>query len=820
MSYFETKTLELGADLFIESNNLYEYADKVRVRAARNAPELAGNEDPEMRKKKTWKDQKKLLRQYEEACDDDGFVQITLRRSANKPYGRVFPKGGRGFCMMKRRTRHAIMGARYVDFDLGNCHVAIYHDTLSRNCPDDDLSALKHIIDKREELNAQYGKDKAFWPALLYGLKTDVPRDPFFHQQLLPAISRGLDRIKKDNLELYKAVCDSKEDGKNPDGAFLSAYLSEIETRIISDIIQHLFISTEVLQYGDKKPVCAYEYDGFKLLAEAVERYGGVAILLEDLNKYIVDKWGFTNVKLVNKPMESALDLSDYLEQAEEELEMEAEKQKKKRKRGGDDDEFQAAKIEFEERHFKVMDPIQFGRIKPDDSVRLLSEYELVQIYRNHRLPGFIKRWLDTPDIRTYETIDFFPPPLTCPSDTFNAYRGLKVEQTYDARRAAYEGLSEEEKAATAVRFQLVMTHIFNQSGCDDSVYEYQLSWISFLIQRPGEKPMTALVILSDQGTGKGLLWTFIGKTILGDSLFYYDPKADNLLGKFALATKNRVLVVSDESNGKDNKEFFDTMKARITETTQVIEQKGKDKIVTNDCSSWVLLSNKSFVVDIEPSDRRYCVFRASDNRANDSTYFTPLLQAMKDPFVAMLFYEFCKIRDISDFDPRIRPVTEAYYQAKSQSRPIVSKFIHDYLERHNFLVKEKVTNSLGQEVEEYTRRDLVYANEFFESFQYYLTDIGGDKSKWRRDRFGTAVMAEIGKMEPCEVDGKRSMKQVMKTKRNDRRCYILDTKHIMEKFAKQGYVEKEDAEEDVTHCTLPVYRDPMLDPDEDQRRW
>jgi len=74
--------------------------------------------------------------------------------------------------------------------------------------------------------------------------------------------------------------------------------------------------------------------------------------------------------------------------------------------------------------------------------------------------------------------------------------------------------------------------------------------------------------------------------------------------------------------------------------------------------------------------------------------------------------------------------------------------------------------------------------------------------------------------MEPCEVDGKRSMKQVMKTKRNDRRCYVLDTRHIMEKFAKQGYVEREDAEEDVTRCELPVYRDPMLDPGEDHRRW
>ena len=651
-------------------------------------------------------------------------------------------------------------------------------------------------------------------------MKTNVPEDAYFEEQLLPAIARGVRLIKADNADLYKTVCDSGRDATNPNGTFLSAYLQEIETRLISDIIHYLFQSTDVLEYGDKKPVCAYEFDGFKLLAEAVERYGGMAPLLEDLNKRIADKWGFTNVQLVNKPMDSALDLGDYLEQAEEELEMEAEKQKKKRKRGDDGDNgFQAIKMEFEKTNFKIMKPVTYARIM-DGALDLLPRRMMIEAYEHYPGKSFINWWTEQPDIRIFKKIDFFPPPLKCPEDVYNTYQGLKVEQTLEACRATYEALSVEEKAAKTDGYDRIMTHIFNQSGCDDNSCTYVLNWIAQLIQRPGEKPQVALVIRSDQGSGKNILWNFIGNCLLGDRHFYCTEKADNLMGKFAMGTKDSILVVLDEASGKENKAFSEVMKARITETKQVFESKGKDKVVINDCTSWVVLSNKQFVVNVESSDRRHSIHEASNRHINDPAYFVPLVDAMEDPIVAMLVYDFFKNLDITGFNPRNRPVTEAYYQAKTQSRPLVSKFIHDYLQRHNFLVQEKFTNSLGQEVEDYTRRELVYANDFFESFQYYLTDIGGDKSKWRRDSFGTAVMAEIGKMEPCEVDGKRSMKQVMKTKRNDRRCYVLDTRHIMEKFAKQGYVEREDAEEDVTRCELPVYRDPMLDPGEDHRRW
>ena len=820
MTYFQTKTLALSVDLFIQDKPLYEYADKVRVRAARIAPEVACDEDPGMHKN-TWKDKKKLLRLYEDARDDNGFVEVTLRRSANKSYGRVYPKGGLGFCILKRPVRHAIMGGLYTDFDLRNCHVAIFHDTLSRNYPADNWSALKRILDEREELNDFYMKDKAFWPSLLYGKKDDVPGDAFFKKQLLPAISKGVKRIREDNPELYKAACDSKEDPKNPYGTFLYAYLSEVETRVISEIIQHLSVSTDVLEYGDKKPVCAYEYDGFKLLTEAVERYGGEARLLEVLNNHIVDKWGFTNVKLMNKPMESALDLGDYLEQAEEELEREAQKQQKKRKRGDGDtvNDFQAIKIEFEKTNCKIMKPVAYARII-DGEIDLIPRAKLIEAYEHSPGKAFINWWTEQENIRLYKRIDFFPPPLQCPPDVYNTYQGLHVEQTLDECRATYEALSPEEKAVKMEGYNLIMTHIFNQSGCDDNAYVYSKNWIAQMIQRPGEKPQVALVIRSEQGSGKNMLWSYIGNNLLGPRHFYSTEKADNLMGKFAMGLKDRILVVLDEASGKENKAFSEVMKARITEIQQVFESKGKDKVVINDCTSWVILSNKQFVVEIESSDRRYYVIEASNRHNTDPAYFILLADAMKDPIVTMLVYDYFKTLDITGFNPRNRPVTEAYYQAKGQSRSLVSKFIHDYLQRHKFLVKEKVTNSLGQEVEEYTRKELVYANDFFESFQYYLTDIGGDKSKWRRDSFGTAVMAEIGKMEPCVVNGKRSMKQVMKRKRNDRRCYILDTKHIMERFAKQGYVEKEDAEEDMTPCALPIFRDPMLDPEEDQRRW
>ena len=50
---------------------------------------------------------------------------------------------------------------------------------------------------------------------------------------------------------VQNCVRDSGSDATNPNGTFLSAYLQEIETRLISDIIHYLFQSTDVLEYGD-----------------------------------------------------------------------------------------------------------------------------------------------------------------------------------------------------------------------------------------------------------------------------------------------------------------------------------------------------------------------------------------------------------------------------------------------------------------------------------------------------------------------------------------------------------------------------------------
>eukprot|EP00624_Nannochloropsis_granulata_P003272 evm.model.NODE_26644_length_6815_cov_38.338516.2 len=66
------------------------------------------------------------------------------------------------------------------------------------------------------------------------------------------------------------------------------------------------------------------------------------------------------------------------------------------------------------------------------------------------------------------------------------------------------------------------------------------------------------------------------------------------------MGTEDRLLVVLDEASGKENKAFSKVMKARITET--------QHKLVLNDCTSWIVLSNKPLVVDHESSDRRYFI--------------------------------------------------------------------------------------------------------------------------------------------------------------------------------------------------------------------
>ena len=289
MAFYKIDELDPNAK-YAQSLIVYEHSDPVRLQALLLCPDLENVDKEHITQNKQrrgkWSNHKKAIDAYMSKMDADGFVEVLLRRSSKSVYGRLYPAGEMSFCFMKREARNAVMADEWVDFDLACSHLSILTDVLMMYFPQENWEKLLYVRDNRESLCKKYNKDKQFWSALLYCKTTGVPDHEFF-KNLLATIHRATSLISSKNPTLFNHVqhtAEAEDEGKEYKsvlGTFLYTYLSEIETRVIIDLLAYCQKETDLLKFqGKLPPVCSYEFDGLKLRKEAVDRRGSVAAVL------------------------------------------------------------------------------------------------------------------------------------------------------------------------------------------------------------------------------------------------------------------------------------------------------------------------------------------------------------------------------------------------------------------------------------------------------------------------------------------------------------------------------------------------------------
>jgi hypothetical protein len=138
----------------------------------------------------------------------------------------------------------------------------------------------------------------------------------------------------------------------------------------------------------------------------------------------------------------------------------------------------------------------------------------------------------------------------------------------------------------------------------DDIIYNYVINWLSFLIQNPGKKTLTALVLISPQGAGKNTFVIPLLKIMAPYSKLI--DKIDDITGRFNGVLENLVLGVINECRS-DRKAKVDAngLKGIITEDQVRIENKGKDKRQAENVANLIFMSNNMLPFKQEVDDRR-----------------------------------------------------------------------------------------------------------------------------------------------------------------------------------------------------------------------
>lgn len=231
------------------------------------------------------------------------------------------------------------------------------------------------------------------------------------------------------------------------------------------------------------------------------------------------------------------------------------------------------------------------GPVRPSTKLVTISDY-----------------WLTTPGVaRRYNRLVFAPPgsPEVVTADDFNIWGGLSV-------------------APNKGDWSAIHDYILNVlCAGNEELLHWVLNWIAALVQQPGRRAMSAVLLKGAQGTGKTTLGRFIGSFFREmDWVHLTDPA--RLTARFNSYLANKPFVVADEAVW-GTAAAADLLKGLITEPTIQAEQKYRPVEEVPNLMHLLVISNHETPLPVERGDRRFCVLEVSDARKQDTAYFTDL---------------------------------------------------------------------------------------------------------------------------------------------------------------------------------------------------
>jgi hypothetical protein len=702
----------------------------------------------------------------------DGSVQVTYQKRLDM--GRRYADNSLSLQNFKKNIRHSLCYDNKMDMDMVNCHPVLLSQYCNKNgiicdrLDDYILHRDSHLQELMTACSINRNLAKDFVLCVMYlGNQGDfmttwgiTTMPPSWLDELQASMKNISDMIVALNPTIYEKVSACKDKERKNKIASTVSYVAQIlEDDILMSAVGKL------TDLGFKvETLC---FDGVLLTKQEITEE-----TLAEVSAHCFQKTGY-QVRFEMKPMMNVLNVEDeevmdvkklihlkvqsttqnekmkFFDQLNAKAQKEILKQKEDEDKRNHLKELKLKSEYFEKFHFKVMSPPCFGRLAYN-KISLLSSGEIEQQYENVVMNNhtFVSLWRKSESIRTFENVDFLPYPRECKSHTLNTFNGLKIERVKDGQGD----------------YGIFVKHLDVLTGHDPKGTDYLLNYLSHLVQRPGELPRVALVFQSDQGVGKNIFFENFAHSILGTEYMLQTAEMDKIIGRFSMIN-NKLLVIMDETSGKDSFSNSDKIKNIITAEQVAWERKGIDGVNINNCGRYIFFSNNSTPVKIEHSDRRYVVYKCANDVQNNSIYFKELVKHFKDDKIVRAFYDFLMSRDISNWDSiNDRPITRAYQDIQSANIPAMANYLTEQIlvfenatpEEKNLLIKQSAT-------------------ELFNHFVSWLKQNGFHKMEYTSTKFGREI---------CDYEG------IEKKKSMGVMVYMFDFQVLKDHLVKKRWME------------------------------
>jgi len=294
---------------------------------------------------------------------------------------------------------------------------------------------------------------------------------------------------------------------------------------------------------------------------------------------------------------------------------------------------------------------------------KLLMERHIEKLPVSSNVRQVVKDFLVSPNTKVFDAVAFSP--LPTPTSTLNYWVGSPV-------------------LPLAGDWSVIMDYLRN-SICDgnDRLFTYLIHFLTHMLKNPEEKPGIMIVLLGGQGTGKGSFFRLLNAIWQHTTLQVSDVA--HVIGNFNAAIERNYVVCMDEALFSGDRKALDRLKSMVTEPTVTIEQKYQPRRIIRSYHRFFAASNHKHFARVEADDRRFVFFQISEGRKGHYAYWDKVHKAIDDPAViAAMVHEMLSL-DLSNFNVRQKPETEAHTDQKIRSLSGFDRYWFEVLQTGGF---------------------------------------------------------------------------------------------------------------------------------------
>jgi hypothetical protein len=206
------------------------------------------------------------------------------------------------------------------------------------------------------------------------------------------------------------------------------------------------------------------------------------------------------------------------------------------------------------------------------------------------------------------------------------------------------------------------------------------IQWLAHIVQHPWERPSWHIMIPSEPGTGKGFLLEQVLHPLLHHTMVI--SSFSQLTAQFSPVLESSLLVLLDDCKSKSDSTQT-RLKSIMSEERQYVEGKHKTGGMVNSYTRFILASNETRPLILEPGERRWFVLTRAVHRVDlweTQRFIKRLADWLALPGSLDTVYRWLERFDLTGFDPKAVPMSDGLAHmiamSKSQEQVCTENFI------------------------------------------------------------------------------------------------------------------------------------------------